>query len=133
MCVQYNSRVMASSSADSTIRVWDYLGQCQSVLEGHIGVVRCLCLHGDRLISGGDRKRVVIWDVKVHYIVLICTVVSYYHSLCIPPLYGPLQSGTQLHTVHRQQSLLHRMCVTDTQIITASPDSPGTISIISYW
>ena len=56
---------MVSSSADSTIRVWNYSGRCQSVLEGHIGVVRCLCLRGERLVSGGDRKRVVIWDVKV--------------------------------------------------------------------
>ena len=56
---------MVSGSADSTIRVWDYMGHCESVLRGHIGVVRCLCLRGDRLVSGGDRKRVVIWDIKV--------------------------------------------------------------------
>ena len=34
-------------------------------LEEHIGVVRCLCLLGNRLISGGDRKRIAIWDVTV--------------------------------------------------------------------
>lgn len=44
-----------------------------------------------------------------------------------------MQAGTQLYTVHRQQTLLHCMCVTDMKIITASPDSPGTISVISYW
>ena len=42
------------------------------------------------------------------------------------------QSGQLLHTVHRQQVLLHLMCITDTQIITGSPDS-GVISIIGYW
>ena len=56
---------MVSGSADSTVRVWDYQGQCQWVLEGHIGVVRCLSLHGHRLVSGGDRKRLVVWDIKV--------------------------------------------------------------------
>lgn len=45
-------------------------GVCKYVLEGHIGVVRCLHLKEDRLVSGGDRKRIVVWNVKVracHY------------------------------------------------------------------
>lgn len=41
------------------------VGVCKFVLEGHIGVVRCLHLKGDRVVSGGDRKRIVVWDVKV--------------------------------------------------------------------
>ena len=65
VCLQCDSRVVVSGSADSTIRLWDYSGQCRRVLEGHIGVVRCLCLRGDRLVSGGDRKRIVVWDVEV--------------------------------------------------------------------
>ena len=82
--------VVVSSSADSTIRVWDYTGHCRSILEGHIGVVRCLCLHGDRLVSGGDRKRVVVWDIKVHimymymgvYIVQIIVILQVYSIMC---------------------------------------------------
>ena len=65
VCVQFNSSVLVSGSADSKIRVWNYSGQCERVLEGHIGVVRCLSLAGDRLVSGGDRKRIVVWDLKV--------------------------------------------------------------------
>ena len=63
--MQFNISVIVSGSTDSKIRVWDYLGRCLWVLEGHIGVVRCLCLRGDRLVSGGNRKRIVVWDVKV--------------------------------------------------------------------
>lgn len=35
------------------------------ILEGHIGIVRCLVLRGTRIISGGDRKRIIVWDAKV--------------------------------------------------------------------
>ena len=72
MCVQFNSSVMVSGSTDSKIRVWNYQGRCQWVLEDHIGVVRCLCLRGDRLVSGGDRKRIVVWDVKVYMYATLC-------------------------------------------------------------
>ena len=51
------------------------------------------------------------------------------YPLCI----SLFQTGEKLYTVHKQQTLLHRLCVTDTQIVTASPDSPGTISVIEYW
>ena len=81
-CVQCASDSIASASADSTIRLWNYFGwfavncyfffssfmyegSCLHILEGHIGVVRCLALRGDILVSGGDRKRIIVWDVKV--------------------------------------------------------------------
>lgn len=41
------------------------LGLCLHVLEGHIGVVRCLAMKEDILVSGGDRKRLIVWDIKV--------------------------------------------------------------------
>jgi len=41
------------------------LGFCLHVLDGHIGIVRCLYLQGNLLISGGDRKRIITWDTKV--------------------------------------------------------------------
>ena len=37
-----------------------------TILEEHIGVVRCLSLGQFRLISGGDNKKLVVWDYKVH-------------------------------------------------------------------
>ena len=42
-----------------------HVGVCLHILDGHIGVVRCLSLRGDILVSGGDRKRIITWDVKV--------------------------------------------------------------------
>ena len=39
---------------------------CLHVLEGHIGIVRCLELKRWRLVSGGDRKRIIVWNVKVN-------------------------------------------------------------------
>lgn len=44
------------------------LGFCLHVLEGHIGNVRCLCLVSNRLISGGDRKRIIVWNAEVSHI-----------------------------------------------------------------
>ncbi len=40
-------------------------GNCVHVMEGHIGIVRCLRLKGDLLVSAGDRKRINIWKVEV--------------------------------------------------------------------
>ena len=46
--------------------VWNYLiGYCLHVLQGHIGVVRCIHLMEDRLVSAGDCKRVMVWNSKV--------------------------------------------------------------------
>lgn len=97
LCLQCGDAVIASGSADSTIRLWNYAGMstlycrwcfrqisesvyvhdhfpigfCLHVLEGHIGNVRCLCLVGNRLISGGDRKRIIVWNAEVSHICIL--------------------------------------------------------------
>ena len=43
------------------------------------------------------------------------------------------QTGELMNVVHRHPSLLHKMVVTETKLITASPERPGTISVLSYW
>jgi F-box/WD-40 domain protein 7 len=105
-CLQYDLSVIASGSADSTVRVWNHQGVCLHVLSEHIGIVRCLHLNGSRMITGGDQKKIVVWNT---------------------------QSGELCNVVHRQPTLLHVMWVDDTRLITASPDSPGTVTVISYW
>lgn len=105
-CLQLNEDVIASGSADSTVRLWNHQGILLHTLEEHIGIVRCLCLSGNRLISGGDRKRIAVWNVK---------------------------EGKLLSVVHRNPSLLHLMWADDTKLITASPEKPGTLTIINYW
>ncbi|PFX27958.1 F-box/WD repeat-containing protein 7 [Stylophora pistillata] len=105
-CLQFTDDIIASGSADSTVRLWSHQGILLHTLEEHIGVVRCLCLSGNRLISGGDRKRIALWDVK---------------------------EGKLLNVLHRNPTLLHLMWADETKLITASPDTPGTITIINYW
>ena len=40
-------------------------GFCLHVLEEHIGIVRCLQLFESRLVTGGDQKKLVVWDTQV--------------------------------------------------------------------
>ncbi|PIK45609.1 putative F-box/WD repeat-containing protein 7-like [Apostichopus japonicus] len=64
-CLQYDEDVIASGSADSTVILWNHSGECLRVMDGHIGVVRCLRLMNGRLVTGGDRKKIMVWDGKV--------------------------------------------------------------------
>ncbi|XP_041070118.1 F-box/WD repeat-containing protein 7-like [Carcharodon carcharias] len=105
-CLMFNEKTICSGSSDSTIRVWDFTGKCLFTMSEHIGVVRCLHLDGNRLISGGDRKKILVWDVA---------------------------NGKLVNIVHRNPSLLHKIWVNETKVITASPESPGILTILSYW
>lgn len=40
-------------------------GKLLHELHEHLGVVRCLHINDERLVSGGDQKKVVIWDYRV--------------------------------------------------------------------
>ncbi|XP_065828528.1 F-box/WD repeat-containing protein 7-like [Oscarella lobularis] len=105
-CLEYNADVIATGSADSTARLWDHNGFCLHVLEEHIGIVRCLQLFESRLVTGGDQKKLVVWDT---------------------------QNGDLVNVVHRHSTLLHLLWTDATRIVTASPDSPGTITVLNYW
>ncbi|KAK3750546.1 hypothetical protein QZH41_011084, partial [Actinostola sp. cb2023] len=93
-CLAYNNNIIASGSSDSTVRLWSFegmyclynrnnvyekgimkdaqkhlqiyhfVGRLLHTLCEHIGIVRCLYLTEDRLVSGGDRKKIVVWDIK---------------------------------------------------------------------
>ena len=43
------------------------------------------------------------------------------------------QEGKLLSVVYRNPALLHLMWADDTKLMTASPETPGTITIINYW
>ena len=34
-------------------------------MTGHLGIVRSLFMDGYKLVSGGDAKKIMIWDYKV--------------------------------------------------------------------
>lgn len=53
-CVSFNNDVIVSGSADSTIRIWSWYGGSLHTLKEHIGVVRCLYLYHDILITAGN-------------------------------------------------------------------------------
>jgi len=56
----------ATSSMDTTVRIWDYDGRCRNVLRGHTHPVPALCASPDRkrLFSGGQDSEIKIWDVS---------------------------------------------------------------------
>ncbi|XP_062596857.1 F-box/WD repeat-containing protein 7-like [Saccostrea cucullata] len=105
-CLACTTDTIASGSSDSNIIVWNYDGNHLHTLTGHLGIVRCLYINEFRLVSGGDQKKINVWDYR---------------------------SGKLLNTVHRNPTRLHKMLVTDTKLITASPETPGTLTVISYW
>ncbi|XP_033736337.1 F-box/WD repeat-containing protein 7-like [Pecten maximus] len=105
-CLVYNKELIASGSQDSTIRLWSHTGKCLHVLTGHLGVVRCLHINSQRLVSGGDQKKIGIWDYR---------------------------TGKLMNMVHRNPTRLHLMWVSETKLVTASPEQPGTITVMSYW
>jgi len=105
-CLQFNEKIIASGYADSAVVIWSIHGDLRHVLDGHIGIVRCIRLQGTRLVSGGDCKRVIVWDSE---------------------------SGELVNVVHRHPTSLHLMWVDETRIVTASPETPGTVTVLSYW
>lgn len=52
-CVSFNDDIIASGSADSTVRLWSWSGGSLFTLREHIGVVRCLYMNHDTLITAG--------------------------------------------------------------------------------
>jgi len=105
-CIDFNEDLVTSGSADSTVRIWSWLGVCLHVLREHIGVVRCMKLRRDMLITSGDQKKIIVWDVSC---------------------------GKLLNVVHRNPTLVHILVVSDTKLIAASPEAPGVVTVMSYW
>ncbi|XP_062501703.1 F-box/WD repeat-containing protein 7-like [Corticium candelabrum] len=96
-----------AGSALSTCKVLTAsLGLCLHELKEHLGIVRCLHLTRTRLVTGGDVRKLIIWDTE---------------------------RGEMCNIIHRNPTSLHQMWVDDTRLITASPDAPGTITIINFW
>ncbi|XP_076804174.1 uncharacterized protein LOC143448357 [Clavelina lepadiformis] len=105
-CLDFNEEFIVSGSADSHVRIWNWLGACLHSVHEHIGVVRCIKLRRDMMISSGDQKKIIVWDVK---------------------------EGKLLNVVHRNPSLVNLMWVDDTKLITVSPEAPGVVTVLSYW
>ena len=69
MASDTTSTLVATGSADSTVRVWDIDGgYCTHNFRGHGGVITALKFHPDikrlLLFSGADDCKIRVWDLK---------------------------------------------------------------------
>ncbi|XP_074598050.1 F-box and WD-40 domain protein 7 [Brevipalpus obovatus] len=59
------SNILISGSTDRTLRVWNAMtGECHHVLFGHTSTVRCMALHGDKVVSGSRDATLRVWDIN---------------------------------------------------------------------
>jgi F-box and WD-40 domain protein 7 len=70
-CLAIYGEWIASGAADSLVIVWNLMGQLMHKLIGHLGVVRHIYIDEHKLITGGDAKRLIIWDYKVSLFLLL--------------------------------------------------------------
>lgn len=70
-CLDVNKDFIASGGADSLVIIWSYpYGQLLYKLTGHLGVVRFVFFDDFKLVSGGDSKKIIVWNYKVKLIKL---------------------------------------------------------------
>lgn len=71
MAFDPTSTLLATGSADSTVKVWDVVRQyCTNNLRGHQGVVSLVQFHPDtnncRLLTASDDYVIRLWDLQTH-------------------------------------------------------------------
>ena len=64
-CLDFNEEYIVSSGADSKVLVWNFSGKLLHQLVGHLGVVRYIFIDDFKLVTGGDAKKIMVWDYKV--------------------------------------------------------------------
>ncbi|XP_036018565.1 WD repeat-containing protein 38 isoform X1 [Mus musculus] len=103
-CFSPDGRLIASSSSDHSIRLWDVArSKCLHVLKGHQRSVETVSFSPDskQLASGGWDKRAIVWEVqsgrRVHLLVGHCDSIQ---SSDFSPTSDSLATGSWDSTVH---------------------------------
>lgn len=63
--IDYHGDFIASTGADSLVIIWNFQGDLLYKLTGHLGIVRFCYMDNYKLITGGDAKRILVWNYKV--------------------------------------------------------------------
>jgi WD40 repeat protein len=67
-CVETMGDYVASGGADSLVILWSlHTGHLLYKLPGHLGVVRFIFMDEQKLVTGGDAKKIMVWDYKVNF------------------------------------------------------------------
>jgi F-box/WD-40 domain protein 7 len=66
-CLDFNKEFIVSSGADSKVLVWNFEGKLIHEMNGHLGVVRYILMDDYKVVSGGDAKKIIVWDLKVSF------------------------------------------------------------------
>lgn len=70
VCAHESTRLIVTSSHDTTFRLWDFRDAIHSVsvFQGHSrSVTSTSFLGNDKIISGGDDRNVKVWDVSMGF------------------------------------------------------------------
>lgn len=103
LSLSQDGRILASGSADSTIKIWDVTTEkLLQTLRGHTGTVWSVALSrdGKTLVSGGEDKTIKIWDLQtgtVKHTLTEHTGVVY--SVALSPDGKTIVSGSQDRTI----------------------------------
>jgi WD40 repeat protein len=92
-----DSRLLASCSADHTVRLWPIAGGDCRVLRGHTDIVYAAAFHkgGTRLATAGRDQAVWLWDLsRGEAVARLPGHASYIHSLAFSPDGATLVSGS---------------------------------------
>lgn len=71
VCANESTRLIVTSSHDTTFRLWDFRDAIHSVsvFQGHSrSVTSTAFLGNDKIVSGGDDRNVKVWDVSYQHL-----------------------------------------------------------------
>ena len=111
LAISPDGRLIASSSYDETVQIWDaHSGQALHLFEGHGGYIRalCFCPQGLRIASASDDGTVQIWDVSTGKVQQVFRNTARYTAVAFRATGRYLLSGSsdaqvQLHDIRTGQ------------------------------